>query len=164
MVHEAARLVDLFDLQPHPEGGYFKEFYRSPDDILLPQFSGPRSCATSIYFLLEQGQFSALHRIKSDEVWHFYLGDPLEIVEIDPSGEWKSTILGHQITLGQQLSYVVKAGNWFGSRPLQGSAYSLVGCSVSPGFDFQDFEMPSRGYFEREFPNLKTKFQEVTRF
>jgi len=156
-------LVQSLNLIPHPEGGYFAEHYRSEETIEPAGFSGPRALATSIYFLLEEGQFSALHRIKSDEIWHFYLGDPLEIIEIDQNGQWISTILGQELGEGQLLSYVVKAGNWFGSRPFAGSKFSLVGCSVSPGFDFQDFEMPPRSYFEKEFPDLKTKLQEITK-
>jgi len=156
-------LIQNLNLISHPEGGYFAEHYRSEETIEPAGFSGSRSLATSIYFLLEEGQFSALHKIKSDEIWHFYMGDPLEIFEIDQNGNWISTILGQDLNQRQLLSYVVKAGNWFGSRPLQGSKFSLVGCTVSPGFDFQDFEMPSRAYFEAEFPEFKSKLHQVTR-
>jgi predicted cupin superfamily sugar epimerase len=156
-------LVEKLNLHPHPEGGYFAEHFRSPQSAEFEGFSGKRNYSTSIYFLLEEGQFSALHRIKSDEIWHFYLGDPLEIVEIGQDGNWISTILGQDLAKGQKLSYVVKAGNWFGSRPLKGSLFCLVGCTVAPGFDFQDFEMPNRSFFCQQFPSLKNQIEEFTR-
>jgi predicted cupin superfamily sugar epimerase len=160
---EVAEIVSHLNLHPHPEGGYFSEHYRSPMAFLPEGFEGKRPYATSIFFLLEKGQFSALHRIKSDEIWHFYLGYPLEIVEIDQAGNWTSTILGQDLGKGQLLSYVVKAGNWFGSRPSKGSQFSLVGCTVAPGFDFQDFEMPDRNYFVQNFPNWKKDIEAFTR-
>ena len=156
------QLIQNLNLIPHPEGGYFAEHYRSPERFSPSGFQGTRSFATSIYFLLEKGQFSALHKIKSDEIWHFYLGDPLEIIEIEPDGNLIKTVLGQNIANGEALSYVVKAGNWFGSRPLAGSNFSLVGCTVSPGFDFADFEMPSRSYFMKIFPQHKVMIQEMT--
>lgn len=163
-MEEVALLVTQLDLKPHPEGGYFKEWYRSPQASLYPQMSGsPRSLCTSIYFLLEEGQFSALHRIKSDEIWHFYAGNPLEIVEITEDGKWQTTLLGNGLSANEQLTHVVKAGRWFGSRPSQGSTFSLVGCTVAPGFDFADFEMPDQSYFLTQFPHLKEQILAFTR-
>ena len=99
------QLIQNLNLIPHPEGGYFAEHYRSPERFSPSGFQGTRSFATSIYFLLEKGQFSALHKIKSDEIWHFYLGDPLEIIEIEPDGKLIKTVLGQNIANGGALSY-----------------------------------------------------------
>ena len=148
----ARDFVKELGMHPHPEGGYYLENYRSDLAIQVDGFNGQRSTCTSIYFLLEKNQFSALHRIKSDEIWHFYEGDPLEIIEITPEGKHSTTTLGRNILAGEKLSYVVKAGNWFASRPFAISEFSLVGCTVSPGFDFQDFEMPDRQWFHEKFP------------
>jgi predicted cupin superfamily sugar epimerase len=156
-------IINQLNMLAHPEGGYFAEHYRSSESFAPTGFDGQRSYATSIYFLLEKDQFSALHKIKSDEIWHFYLGEPLEIIEIEPNGKLIKTVLGQNFSYGQVLSYVVKAGNWFGSRPLAGSVFSLVGCTVSPGFDFEDFEMPSKTYFLDNFPQHKTLIEEICR-
>lgn len=155
--------IQHLGLISHPEGGHFREHYRSDELADFAGFSGPRSVCTSIYFLLKKGEFSALHRIKSDEIWHFYQGDPLEVVEIEPNGYLKSTLLGANLLGGHQLSYVVKAGNWFGSRPAPESQFSLVGCTVSPGFDFNDFEMPGQEFFLSEFPQCKDQIVSLTR-
>jgi predicted cupin superfamily sugar epimerase len=160
---KAGDFVKALQLQAHPEGGYFAEHYRSPLRIELPDFVGSRSAATSIYFLLEAGQFSALHRIKSDEIWHFYAGGSLEIIEIDLNGNLLSTRLGNNLQGGEHFSYTVKAGHWFGSRPAPGSEFALVGCTVAPGFDFADFEMPDQAWFLKEFPEHASLIREMTR-
>ncbi|MFB0908376.1 MAG: cupin domain-containing protein [Spirosomataceae bacterium] len=148
--------VEKYDMQPHPEGGYFTETYRSAETIatnaLPKRFGGERNFGTAIYFLLESHHFSALHRILSDEVWHFYAGDALEIFCINPDGDLQIIRLGNNPEKGEVFQAVVKAGTWFGSRPAEGSAYSLVGCTVAPGFDFADFEMPTREEFLNKFP------------
>ena len=159
----AAEYVKGLSLQPHPEGGWYAENFRSEMRIHPPGFSGARNALTSIYFLLEAGNFSALHRIKSDEIWHFYDGDALEIVEIDPLGVLKITCLGRNLHRQELLSYTVKAGHWFGSRPAAGSSFSLVGCSVAPGFDFSDFEMPGQDFFLDAFPQHEAVVREITR-
>jgi predicted cupin superfamily sugar epimerase len=128
-------------LQPHPEGGHYAEVYRSPMAISVDGFDGPRSICTSIFFLLEAGETSALHRIKSDELWYHHDGGVLEIIEIDEEGNELITRLGKAIHEGCRLQHVVKAGRWFGARPAAESAFCLVGCQVSPGFDFRDFEL-----------------------
>ena len=133
--------IQHLQLIPHPEGGYFKETYRSPLEISVDGFDDLRSISTSIYFLLEKGQESALHRIKSDEIWFFQDGDSIEIFELDEHNNEVFTSLGKNITQGDVLQYVVKAGRWFGSRLKPESSFCLVACQVSPGFDFRDFEL-----------------------
>jgi uncharacterized protein len=143
-MHQRAQdLIKELRLEPHPEGGYFREVFRSPHKVQpLDDRRSARSALTTIYFLLAKGQHSRWHRVASDEAWHFYEGDPLEVFWI----EGENTV--HQELLGQGLpdSYpmcVVPAGCWQAARPL--GEYSLVGCSVAPGFEFEDFEMPAEG-------------------
>ncbi len=159
------QLIKIFSLLPHPEGGYYKETYRSAEVIETSskQFPDQRNYSTAIYFLIEKSNFSALHRIKSDEVWHFYEGDALEVIEIDPNGNLIRTQVGKDISKGQTFQYTVKAGHWFGSRVLKGGEYSFVGCTVSPGFDFKDFEMAKRDELCKQFPQHQQIIFELTR-
>ena len=156
--------VEKLHLLPHPEGGFFRETYRSSDELTpsasLARFGGARACSTAIYYLLGRGDYSAFHRIKSDEMWHFYDGGPLEIHLLNGSGHNVLT-LGRHIEKGQVLQAVVPAGVWFAARPRLESEYSLVGCTVSPGFDFRDFEMASRRQLEEEYPALASNLLEM---
>ncbi|MFM2227363.1 MAG: hypothetical protein RL664_706 [Bacteroidota bacterium] len=137
----AKTYIDNLLMLPHPEGGFYKECFRSKQSIQFPSFEGERSVSTSIYFLLEKGQTSALHRIKSDEIWYFHDGQTLEIIELDEQGNEKITLLGKNLMNGEVLQHVVPAGIWFGARLAPNSEFCLVGCQVSPGFDFRDFEL-----------------------
>ncbi len=149
-------LITHFHLHPHPEGGWYAQSYRSTESIpaaALPErFSGDRLFSTAIYFLLEPGNFSAFHRIKSDECWHFYSGDPLEIFILHTDGSLQVVTLGPSIDKGQHFQFVVPANCWFASRPAAGSRYCFVGCTVSPGFDFADFEMANASELSKEYP------------
>jgi len=154
----ADELIVHFKLRPHPEGGFFSETYRSaaelPASAVWPGLSGDRALSTGILFLLPRGSRSRLHRLLSDEMWHFYLGGPLEIIFLkEPEGQPESVVLGQDIGAGQRLQYVVPAGTWFGAAPLPGVEYSLVGCTVAPGFDFADFELARRADLSRQFPH-----------
>lgn len=133
------QLISELGLSPHPEGGYFKETYRS--NLVIQTESGVRQASTGIYYLLENDDFSAFHRIKSDEMWHFYAGSPLEVHSIDQEGNHLRRVLGLDIANGQQPQFVVPSGHWFGSRIQNDTGFSLVGCTVAPGFDFADFEI-----------------------
>lgn len=160
-------LVKELDLLPHPEGGFYKETYRSPlklsPSCLSSNFTGERNIATGIYFLIEKGNFSALHKIKSDETWHFYFGDALEVIEIDGAGNLKNTVIGPDILKGESFQYTVKANTWFGSRVARQGQFSLVGCTVYPGFDFADFEMANRHELIRQYPQHQAVINELTR-
>ncbi|CAG5009628.1 hypothetical protein DYBT9275_04538 [Dyadobacter sp. CECT 9275] len=163
----ASYWIERYNLLPHPEGGYFAETYRSAEGIsqeaLPDRFSGNRAFSTGIYFLLESHHFSALHRIHSDEMWHFYAGDPLDIFVMYPeTGDLQIIQLGPDPELGQTFQAVVPAGTWFGSRTAPGGRFSLVGCTVAPGFDFADFEMGSREFLSEEFPQHHALIQELT--
>jgi hypothetical protein len=160
--------IEKYQMLPHPEGGYYAETYRSKEVIgqqALPgRFTGARSFSTGIYFLMEAGNFSAFHRIQSDEMWHFYAGAALEIFVIDTKTRTLEVIkLGNDPEKGETFQAVVPAGTWFGSRPAKGSDYALVGCTVAPGFDFQDFEMADRLTLQGQFPEFETLIQELTR-
>ena len=164
----AEELVSKLSLLPHPEGGYYRETYRAkgeiPEETLGTSFTGPRNYSTAIYFLLTAGNFSAFHKVRQDEMWHFYLGSPIELFEITESGELIRTLIGNDLDKAQQLQYVVKGGRWFASRVLPGSGeFSLAGCTVAPGFDFRDFEMANRVELLRKFPGHSQIIREMTR-
>ncbi|SOD95890.1 cupin domain-containing protein [Spirosoma fluviale] len=162
----AAYYVQAYTMQPHPEGGYFTETYRSteliPQSALPGRFGGTRSFSTAIYFLLESHHTSALHRIASDEVWHFYAGGALEIFVITATGELTVIRLGNNPEKGEVFQAVVPAGCWFGSAPAAGVDFSLVGCTVAPGFDFADFEMASRESLLKEFPEHREVIEKLS--
>lgn len=159
--------IEKLALTQHIEGGAFREVYRSPLTITkgaLPVvFKGDRNISTSIYFLLAKGQFSAFHRIASDEGWHFYYGDPLLIFEIKQDGTQITHRLGSDIEKGEQFQAMIQAGSWFASAPAEGSEYSLVGCTVSPGFDFADFELAEQASLIRQFPQHAGLIDKFTR-
>jgi predicted cupin superfamily sugar epimerase len=163
----ANQLISLYQLQAHPEGGWYKETYKSNETIsanALPErFSGERTFSTAIYFLLEQGNFSAFHRIKSDECWHFYYGGPLQVFVLLPDGRLQITELGNDIAAGQVFQFTVPANCWFASRPAAASAYSFVGCTVAPGFDFADFELAEAGQLAVAFPAHTAIINELCR-
>ena len=160
-------LVKELNLLPHPEGGYYKETYRSEGTIkqtcLTSDFSGDRNIATGIYFLIEKGNFSALHKIKSDETWHFYYGDALEVIEINEQGNLTITQIGLNLQKGETFQYTVKANTWFGSRVSANGSFSLVGCTVYPGFDFNDFELAQQQDLIQLFPQHRQLILELTR-
>ena len=152
----AQQLINFYNLLPHPEGGYYKETYKS-DEIInrsaLPnRFDGDRVFSTAIFFLLERGDFSAFHRIKSDECWHFYSGGTLLVYIIEADGQMEIIRLGNDIENRELFQYVVPANCWFASIPAPESDFSLAGCTVSPGFDFNDFEMAEANKLIEQFP------------
>lgn len=161
------QLVDKYSLQPHPEGGWYKQTYKSSESVAaaaLPErFGGNRPFSTAIYFLLEQGNFSAFHRIKSDECWHFYAGDTLQVYVIQQDGTLKIISLGQAIENNELFQYVVPANCWFASRPAPGSAFSFVGCTVAPGFDFADFELANADVLSKEYPQHAAIIRELCR-
>jgi predicted cupin superfamily sugar epimerase len=157
-------LVEKLQLIPHPEGGWYRETYRSPGTFSgTDEFPEGRAFCTAIYFLITHNNFSSLHRIKSDEIWHFYAGDPLEVVEINKNGQLIHSVLGNSISKGQNFQCTVPAGSWFGSRLIPGGKYALAGCTVSPGFDFRDFELASRMQLISEYPLHQKIITELTR-
>ncbi len=152
----ARQLIDRYQLQSHPEGGYYLQTYCSTEAIqkeaLPDRFKGSRFFSTAIYFLLEGTQISAFHRIQSDELWHFYTGTGLDIYVIHPGGRGELLKLGNDPANGYSFQHVVPAGCWFASRPVSKHGFSFVGCTVSPGFDFADFELAKKPELLREYP------------
>lgn len=148
--------VRHLQLLPHPEGGFYKETYRSPETItasaLPARFGGDRKFSTAIYFLLPQGNVSVFHKIKSDECWHFYTGGPLLIHMLDGNSNYKCITLGNNTAAGELLQYVVPANTWFASEPAPQTAFSLTGCTVAPGFDFIDFEIADKKFLLSQYP------------
>lgn len=157
---DAQSLVAALRLAPHPEGGFYRETFRSPDRVETPR--GPRAASTAIYFLLPAGTFSAFHRVAADEVWHHYAGDPLEMVSIDPGGRRTANLLGPELSAGQEPQWTIPAGWWQAARP-RGDRYTLCGCTVAPGFEFDDFELGDRTALLARFPGLAEDVRAFTR-
>jgi predicted cupin superfamily sugar epimerase len=161
------QLIQQFNLLPHPEGGYYKESYRSGEIVsatALPQrFSGDRNFSTAIYFLLEQGNFSAFHKIKSDECWHFYAGQTLHVYILYNDGKLDLVKLGSDIDNGECFQYIVPANCWFASIPAENTIFSFVGCTVAPGFDFADFELAKANELTTQFPKHETLIRTLCR-
>ena len=162
---DSAYWINSLGLLPHPEGGFYKETYRSNEEItnnaLPDRFSGNRSFATAIYFLLEEGNFSAFHKIKSDEIWHFYDGSPVLIHTIDNDGTLITYKLGNSPIDGVFPQITIPANTWFASEST--GNFSLVGCTVSPGFDFNDFEMANRKMLVNLFEKHRAIIEKFTR-
>jgi predicted cupin superfamily sugar epimerase len=167
MTHSAQTWIKHLQLNQHVEGGWYSEVYRAaltiPHQALQPAFAGDRPAATHIYFLLEKGNFSAFHRIRSDEIWHFYNGDPLIIYEIDEQGKLTEHFLGQDPARGQSLCCVISANNWFSSKVADGGTYGLAGCTVAPGFDFADFELAEKQKLTAQFPEHKELINSMCR-
>lgn len=173
-------IIKVYNLSPHPEGGFFRETYRSAGIIptgVMPGITGNRNFCTAILYLLREGDRSSLHRIKQDEVWHYYLGAPIRLVMFSPAGVFSEVVVGPDIRAGQHLQYVVPAHTWFGAKPLGGAKgsngspdsgsdsdpdYSLAGCTVAPGFDFEDFKLGEKERLLRLFPAQKDIVEEFT--
>lgn len=158
--------IEKLKLEAHPEGGYFRQTYKS--DLLiareaLPGFPGARAASTAIYFLLEGKNFSAFHRLRSDELWHFYAGSPLAVHVIEPAGSSSAILLGSDPEAGQTFQAVVRAGCWFASHVADWKSWALVGCTVAPGFEFADFEMAKREELSAQYPQHREMIRRLTR-
>ena len=162
----ASYWIKTLHLQKHPEGGWFKEVYRSeemfPVSAWPKGFSGNRSISTSIYYLLEREDFSAFHRIKSDEIWHFYTGtSAIELISID-EGKIRKQILGENPEENQWFQVVVPGNTWFAAQLQNTDGFALVGCTVSPGFHFDDFEMATQSLVI-QYPELESEIMDLIR-
>ena len=159
--------IEKLRLEPHPEGGYFRQTYRS--EVLITRealptgFAGSRAASTAIYFLLEGKTFSAFHRLRSDEVWHFYAGAALIVHVISPTGEYSSIVLGNDPEAGEVLQATVPAGCWFASHVADGESLAVVGCTVAPGFEFEDLAMGKREELVARYPQRRELIERLTR-
>lgn len=166
ITYNAQYWKDRLNLESHVEGGSFREIYRAehvlPKEVLKPGHQGSRAVSTSIYFLLEYGQFSAFHRIASDELWHHYDGTALCIYEIQTDGKLVRHLLGKDFDKGESPQVIIQAGSWFGSRVEEEGGYTLCGCTVAPGFDFEDFELADKEKLSLEYPAHTAIINELT--
>ncbi|GAL82844.1 hypothetical protein Aeqsu_0347 [Sporocytophaga myxococcoides] len=160
---KAEELINQLELEKHPEGGYFREIYRSeseiPESVLPGDYSGNRNYATSIYFLLTDKEFSAFHKIKSDEIWYYHQGNSIEIYMLSGKG-LEVHKLGAQN--GEHFQLLIPQNTWFGAKVV-GEGYTLVSCMVAPGFSFDDFEIAKREDLLKLFPEQTTIIRELSR-
>jgi predicted cupin superfamily sugar epimerase len=191
----AKELIERLDLKPHPEGGYFAEVWRAPERLAvnaLPlRYSGARSLSTSIYFLLTHDTFSRMHRLRSDEIFHFYLGEPVEMLLLGPRGAAEKkeegagegagkgagggagenvgpgelAILGNDIKAGQRPQILVRRGTWQGARLVsrKKGAFALMGTTMAPGFEYEDYQEGDRAKLVGEYPEFAEKICDLTR-
>jgi uncharacterized protein len=162
----AEEIIKFLRLQPHPkEGGFFRETYRSVDSLssLPSRYRGNRSASTAIYYLLTPDTFSAMHLLASDEVFHFYMGNPVEMLQLFPEGHGKIVSLGADLEAGQSPQIMVPAGVWQGSRLAPGGSFALMGTTVAPGFDFADYESGERERLIEQYPEFTRMIRELTR-
>jgi predicted cupin superfamily sugar epimerase len=158
----AEEIKKLLCLAPHPvEGGFFRRTYTSPGTVELPR--GIRSQGSAIYYLLEAGTFSEMHVLDSDEIFHFYLGDPVEMLQLHPDGSSTIVIIGPDLSAGQQVQVIVPAGVWQGTRLIGEGKLALLGCTVTPGFDFADYRNASYEELAAKWPAQAERIRARTR-
>ena len=164
----ADQIRELLQLRPHPiEGGYFVEAYRSalrvPQSVLGSAYSDGRLIGTAIFYLLTPDTFSAMHKLPGDELFHFYLGDPVEMLQLNPDGTSEIFTLGQEIASGMRLQHCVPGGCWQGSRLIAGGAFALLGTTMSPGFDYADYGIGERDGLIRRWPDRATLISSLIR-
>jgi uncharacterized protein len=152
----------ILKLEPHPiEGGWFRRTYTSNGTVELPR--GVRAQGTAIYYLLEPGTFSEMHVLASDEIFHFYLGNPVEMLQLYPDGSSAVLTLGPDLQAGQQVQVVVPAGVWQGTRLVGDGRVALLGCTVTPGFDFADYRNANYAELTAKWPDQSERIRALTR-
>ena len=159
MIKQAKYWIEKLNLRQHPEGGFFIETYRSQRHLNLPEYDGPRSACTAIYYLLIGDEISFFHRIMSDEIWHFYAGSSLSLHVIEEEEEDTKLTeirLGSNIDNNEKFQAVIKSGSWFAASVINCDSYSLVGCTVSPGFDYRDWQLGELQTMKRLYPQYKS--------
>ncbi|WKA53317.1 cupin domain-containing protein [Planococcus shixiaomingii] len=144
--------IDHLNMEEHPEGGYFKQSFKSRETIERESHPGQRNLYTSIYFLLRSENISHFHQLLSDELWYFHAGSSLTVHIIDPAGTYRQEKLGLEMEKGEKPQVLVEKGSIFGSSVDEENTFSLVGCMVSPGFDFADFKLYSQAELLKDFP------------
>lgn len=159
----AQEWIDLLELVPHPEGGFYRETYRASLEVAPPSHPGPRAASTAIYYLLRQGDVSTFHRLLSDELWHHYAGGSLTVHTLSETDGYEAFQVGPDPSAGHRLQAMVPGDVWFGATVDEGSPYVLAGCTVAPGFDFADFEMARREELLRRFRARRELVQRLTR-
>lgn len=164
---DADEVIAMLELKPLPEeGGFYREIYRARGIIpggALPTHGGARVHSTSIYYLVTPEELSTLHRVRSDEIFHFYRGDPVEMVQIDASGALHEVVLGSRFEAGHQLQTLVPGGMWQGMKLCDGGSWALMGCTVAPGFEPADFETKTRAELVEQYPRHRHIIERYTR-
>ncbi len=167
MTFDSEKLINKLRLIPHPEGGFFKEVYRSEevlDSVALPKrYEGSRNFSTSIYYLLNSKDFSAFHKLLSDEIWHFYFGSSLVVHIFNRNDEYKKVILGTDFEKDETPQLVIKKGSIFAAEIKDKNSFSLIGCTVAPGFDFKDFELCQKEKLMENYPDFTELIKRLTK-
>ena len=167
MERSAQYWIERLNLSEHPEGGFFAPAFRAPEQIgrdgLPERFTGNRAMVSSIYYLLKKGQFSVFHRLRSVEIWNFFEGDPLTIYVLDPSGSMNQKRLGPNFDRGESYQAAIEAGNWFAAEHRGPGEFSLVGCTVAPGFEYEDLEIAGRAQLQAKYPQHTEIIERLTR-
>jgi len=164
----ADQVKKLLSLEPHPrEGGWFRRTYEATEKVPAKalgasRYPSARRTGTAIFYLLEQDSFSEMHRLRSDEIFHFYAGDPVELLQLHPDGTGTVSILGNDLFAGQRPQLVVNQDTWQGSRLIRGGAWALLGCTVSPGFEYEDYESGKRKELTVKWPDFATLIAALT--
>jgi uncharacterized protein len=157
-------IIETLGLVPHPERGFYRETYRSPAEVQSSRHGGRRAASTAIYFLVTAQQPATfLHRLVSDEIFHWYGGGPLEILRLFPDRDWDVAVLGMNLDAGERPQIVVPAGTWFGTELRPGASHCLVGCTVAPGFEFADFELAQGPELETRYPGAADRIRRMSR-
>jgi len=164
---DAQKIIEMFDLKPLPqEGGLYKETYRSneivPKDMLPKRYLGDRAYGTAIYYLLTPETKSLMHRVNSDEIFHFYLGDAVEMLQLFADSTGKILTLGTDILHGEHVQLLVSRGIWQGMILKKGGKFALMGTTVTPGFEFDDFEIGKRDYLLEKYPDFRDQIINLT--
>lgn len=165
---DAKDIIDFFGMRPLAcEGGYYVETYRSAEKIsqagLGERYSGDRNYSTAIVYLITAEKFSAMHRVKSDELFHFYFGDPVTMLQLHPQGDSEVITLGHDILEGQHVQAAVRRDSWQGCCLCEGGKFALLGCTVAPGFEFEDFELADRNELLERYPGQRELILKLAR-
>ena len=162
----AQDIIEKLDLKPHREGGFYAESWRAPERLavnaLPPRYSGARSISTAIYYLITPESFSRLHRLRSDEIFHFYLGDPVEFLLLGAEGKGTTILVGPDVMADQVPQLVVRRGTWQGARLVPGGRFALLGTTMAPGFEYDDFEEGRRPELVAAFPAYRKAIEELS--
>ena len=160
-------LIEKLKLEKHPEGGYFKETYRSEialsKSALPSEFTSSRNASTCIYFMLTSDEFSAFHKVNQDEAWHFYLGETITLHMVSPEGKYSQVSIGNDFSQKETPQFVVPAQHWFAAEIKTEDSFALVGCTVAPGFEFDDFKLAEPQELQQIFPQHKEIIEKLTR-
>ena len=164
---DARQIIERLGLTPHPEeGGWFLETHRTdeslPREVLPGRYDGPRAFGTAIYYLLTPDTYSHMHRLRSDEIFHFYAGGPCEMLQLHPDGSGETLVLGNDIMAGQRPQIVVPRDSWQGLRLLPGSPFALMGCTVAPGFEYADYTHGDRAELVTSHPEFRDRIIRLT--